>query len=276
MPPWQMLSSVLTTAARAAVVAVADDAAPEEPEEAPLRKLRRAAACRRAPDRRRGTMRAASSLQQRGRRSAALPTPAAARCKALGQRSGVLGDLLGLVAEDCARCAAARRRTPAGHSGRPWESRCRPRTGRASLSRNMVSGQPPCSPKRMQRAHVDGVDVGPLLAVDLDVHEQVVHHAGRRVVLEALVRHDVAPVAGGIADRQQDRLAGALGLGQGLRSPGPPVDGVVLVLQEIGARLLAETVLAHADACGCARGPFVAAAALSMERLTPQRLVETA
>ena len=40
MPPWQMLSSVLTTAARAGVVAVADGAAPEQPEEAPLRKLR--------------------------------------------------------------------------------------------------------------------------------------------------------------------------------------------------------------------------------------------
>ena len=59
----------------------------------------------------------------------------------------------------------------------------------------------------MQRRHVDLVDVGPLLAVDLDVDEQLVHHARGGVVLEALVRHDVAPVAGRVADREQDRLA---------------------------------------------------------------------
>ena len=60
--------------------------------------------------------------------------------------------------------------------------------------------------EQMQRVHVDLVDVGPLLAVDLDVDEQLVHHARRRLVLEALVRHHVAPVAGRVADREQDRL----------------------------------------------------------------------
>ena len=53
--------------------------------------------------------------------------------------------------------------------------------------------------------HVDVVDVGPLLAVDLHVHEEVVHHRGHVGVLEALVGHHVAPVAGRVADRQQDR-----------------------------------------------------------------------
>ena len=82
----------------------------------------------------------------------------------------------------------------------------------------------------MHRRHVDLIDVGPLLAVDLDVDEQVVHHARGVVVLEALVRHHVAPVAGGVADRQQDRLVGALGLIERLRAPRPPVDRIVLVL----------------------------------------------
>ena len=62
--------------------------------------------------------------------------------------------------------------------------------------------------EQMQRVHVDLVDVGPLLAVDLDVDEQLVHHARGRLVLEALVRHHVAPVAGRVADREQDRLVG--------------------------------------------------------------------
>ena len=62
------------------------------------------------------------------------------------------------------------------------------------------------------------------------------------VVLETLVRHDVAPVAGRIADREQDRLVGALGFRQRLRAPGPPVDRIVLMLKEIRAGLLGETI----------------------------------
>jgi len=94
----------------------------------------------------------------------------------------------------------------------------------------------------MQRRHVDLVDVGPLLAVDLDVDEQRIHHLGGGVVLEALVRHHVAPVAGRVADREQDRLVGALRLGERLRPPRPPVDRIVLVLQEIRRGLLREAV----------------------------------
>src|SRR5450830_927430 len=88
--------------------------------------------------------------------------------------------------------------------------------------------------QEMQRVHVDLVDVRPLLAVDLDVDEQLVHHGCCRRVLERLVRHHVAPVAGGVADREQDRPIAALGLGQGLRPPLPPVHRIVLVLQQIG------------------------------------------
>ena len=62
----------------------------------------------------------------------------------------------------------------------------------------------------LQRLHVDRVDIGPLLAVDLDVDEQRVHHRRDLGRFEALVRHDVAPVAGGVADREQDRPVGAL------------------------------------------------------------------
>jgi len=41
------------------------------------------------------------------------------------------------------------------------------------------------------RGLVDLVEVGPLLAIDLDVDEEPVHHLGDARVLEALVRHDV-------------------------------------------------------------------------------------
>ena len=70
------------------------------------------------------------------------------------------------------------------------------REGRAAVAR--VLGEIRAAPERLgvggeehgerpaallaelvQRAHVDGVDVGALLAVDLDVDEEVVHHAPR-------------------------------------------------------------------------------------------------
>ena len=84
------------------------------------------------------------------------------------------------------------------------------------------------------RGLVDLVEVGPLLAIDLDVDVQVVHHLRDGGVLERLVRHHVAPVAGRIADRQQDRLVLALRLRERGRIPRLPVDRVVGVLAQVG------------------------------------------
>jgi hypothetical protein len=97
----------------------------------------------------------------------------------------------------------------------------------------------------VQGAHVNGINIGPLLAVDLDVHEQLVHQAGGSRILEAFVGHDVAPVAGSIANGQEDWPAGAFCFGEGLGSPRPPMHRVVLVLEEIGARLSGETIFTH-------------------------------
>ncbi len=104
--------------------------------------------------------------------------------------------------------------------------------------------------EQMQRVHVDLVDVGPLLAIDLDVDEQRVHHARGRLVLEALVRHHVAPVARRIADREQDRLVGLLCFGERLGAPRPPVHRIVLVLQQIGRGFRREAVGVRCVRCG--------------------------
>ncbi len=90
--------------------------------------------------------------------------------------------------------------------------------------------------------HVDGVQVGPLLAVDLHVHEQPVHHGGRLGVLERLVRHHVAPVAGRVADREQDRPLLAAGALERLVAPGVPLDRVLGVLEQVRAGLAGEPV----------------------------------
>ena len=57
---------------------------------------------------------------------------------------------------------------------------------------------------------IDLVEVGPFFAVHFDVDEVAVHQRRDLHVFEALVRHHMAPVAGGVADREQDRLVFAL------------------------------------------------------------------
>jgi hypothetical protein len=89
---------------------------------------------------------------------------------------------------------------------------------------------------------VDLIDVGALLAVDLHVDEVAVHLRRDHRVLEALVGHDVAPVAGGVADGEQHRHVPPPGLGEGVLTPLPPVDGVGLMLQEVRAGGMGETV----------------------------------
>ena len=96
--------------------------------------------------------------------------------------------------------------------------------------------------QRDDRVHVERVDVGPLLAVDLDVDEALVHEPRRLVVLERLVLHHVAPVARRVADREQDRLVLGPRPLEGLVAPRVPVDRVVRVLEEVGAGLFREPV----------------------------------
>ncbi len=95
------------------------------------------------------------------------------------------------------------------------------------------------------RGLVDLVEVGPFLAVDLDVDEKPVHQLGGRLVLERLVRHHVAPVAGRVADREQHRLVLAARALEGLVAPGVPVHRVGGVLLQVGGGFPGESVLRH-------------------------------
>ena len=96
--------------------------------------------------------------------------------------------------------------------------------------------------EQLVRGLVDPVDVGPLLAVDLDVDEQFVHERGRGLVLERLVRHHVTPVAGGVADREQHGPRGLARQRKRLLSPRVPVDGIVGVLQQVGTGFSGKSV----------------------------------
>ena len=95
---------------------------------------------------------------------------------------------------------------------------------------------------RGHERHVDLVHLRAFLAVHFHRHEPLVHLPGDGLVLEGLVRHHMAPVATGVADREEHRDLALPRLGEGLRAPALPVDRVVAVLPQVGARLPVEPV----------------------------------
>ena len=94
--------------------------------------------------------------------------------------------------------------------------------------------------------HIYTVQIRPLLTIHLDIDKMLVHQQSRFIVFEGLVGHHVAPVAGRIADAQQDGLVFRFRQAQGSLPPWMPVHRIVYVLQQIGARLFYQ-VVGHGD-----------------------------
>ncbi len=94
----------------------------------------------------------------------------------------------------------------------------------------------------LDEGHVDLVHVRPLLAVHLDADEVRVEEGGDLRALEGLAFHDVAPMAGRVADAQEDGPVLPARLGEGFLAPGIPVHRVVLVLEQVGRFLPREPV----------------------------------
>ena len=59
----------------------------------------------------------------------------------------------------------------------------------------------------IKTGHVDLVDVRPLLTIDLDANKTLVEKFGDLFITKCFPLHDVAPVATGITDRQENELA---------------------------------------------------------------------
>src|SRR5439155_1973141 len=122
---------------------------------------------------------------------------------------------------------------------------------RAAVERHAIGRQehghrPTSVPRhRLHGFHVNLVDVRPLFAVHLHADEVTVHDRRDVGVLERLALHHVAPVAGRVADREQERLVFGPRARERVVAPRIPVDGVVRVLQEIRARLVGEPIGAH-------------------------------
>ena len=89
---------------------------------------------------------------------------------------------------------------------------------------------------------INFIDIGALLPIDLDIDEEPIHERSRRLILEAFVRHHMAPMARGIADGEQNRLSGVACEVEGVIVPRVPINGVFSVLEEVRAGFVAEAV----------------------------------
>ena len=105
-------------------------------------------------------------------------------------------------------------------------------------------GHRPAAPtgQRGDSGHVDTVHVGPFFPVHLHVHESVVHQGGGIRVLERFVGHDVAPMAGGVADRQEHRHVPSTRLDESLVTPWKPLDRIGGVLAQTRAALIGQAI----------------------------------
>ena len=63
----------------------------------------------------------------------------------------------------------------------------------------------------------------------------LVHELSRVGIFERLMRHDVTPVTGGVADAQEDRFLRGFGERERFLAPGIPIHRVVLMLLEVWA-----------------------------------------
>jgi hypothetical protein len=75
------------------------------------------------------------------------------------------------------------------------------------------------------------VEIRTLFAVDLDAHKVLIHDGRDALVLEGLVFHDMAPVARGVANGEQDGFVFSTRFLERLGSPREPVYRVMGVLE---------------------------------------------
>ena len=86
----------------------------------------------------------------------------------------------------------------------------------------------------LHERHVNLVHVRPLLAVHLDADEMFVENLGGRLALEGFPLHDVTPMAGRVADAEEDGFVFGARLRERLVAPREPVHGVMRVLEQVG------------------------------------------
>ena len=190
--------------------------------------------------------------------------------QAVDQRERVVLGVGAARLERVAHRARADRRSSAGRTSRLVGKYVPRKYGRPSGRQNARQRPAAALAHHHDRVHEDRVDVGPLLAIDLDVDEQLVHQLRGRRVLEALVRHHVAPVARRVADRDEHRLVEPLRLGERLLAPRPPLDRVVGVLPQVRRALGGEAIRHGRLTPGLCSGQVSEALAHAIEERFPE------
>jgi len=96
-----------------------------------------------------------------------------------------------------------------------------------------------------ERGHINIINVWPFFAINFDIHEVLIHVLCDFRILENQPLHHVAPVAAAVSDRQKNDFIFLLCFFECFRTPGIPVNRVVLMQQQIGAGLFGKTVRKH-------------------------------
>jgi hypothetical protein len=94
----------------------------------------------------------------------------------------------------------------------------------------------------LHKRHVNAINIGALFPVHFDVHKFAVHDRGHVFVFERFVRHDMAPVTGGITNRKKDRFVFPARPRERFFPPWIPINRVMRVLKKIRRLLLRQTV----------------------------------
>src|SRR5207245_11530505 len=131
-----------------------------------------------------------------------------------GRRDRARNALRGVVGEQRYPCAAFARATrqPFPYRSPGWQPASRSGWEVGAATEGLEVGgeegvERPASTAAhlLHPRHINRVDVGSLLTVDLDGDEVVVHQLRHVGILERLSLHDVAPVTGAVANRDQYR-----------------------------------------------------------------------
>ncbi len=105
-----------------------------------------------------------------------------------------------------------------------------------------VERPPALTARRLDEGHIDLIHVRAFLPIHFDADKVRVEEGSHLRIFEGFALHHVAPMAGRVADAEEDRLVFAARLGEGFFAPGKPVHRVMLVLEEVGRFLAGEAV----------------------------------
>src|SRR5579875_3721204 len=144
-------------------------------------------------------------------------------------------------------CHALQHAREAGHNFAPiapvvgWEVR----TGvKGATIGGQEDGHGPATllGQRLYGLHVEAINIRALFAVYLDADKMLIHEPRDLLVLEGLAFHHMAPVAGGVADAEQDGFIFGPCFFESFLAPGIPVNRIMSMLQQIRACLVNKAV----------------------------------